>query len=55
VRVIARRPDTIVDFGGTRSYTETAAFKVRASDVVNPRSDDRLLWTASDARIRVSA
>ena len=32
-RVIARRPDTIVGFGETRIYTETATFEVRASGV----------------------
>jgi hypothetical protein len=42
VRVIARRPDTIVDFGETRIHTETATFEVRASDVANPRPGDQL-------------
>jgi hypothetical protein len=42
VRVIARRPDTIVGFDDTRIHTETATFEVRASEVVNPRSDDQL-------------
>jgi hypothetical protein len=41
-RVIARRPDTIVGFGETRIHTETATFEVRASEVANPRPDDRL-------------
>jgi hypothetical protein len=41
-RVIARRPDTIVGFGETRIHTETATFEVRASEVANPRADDRL-------------
>ena len=31
VRVIARRPDTIVGFGETRINAETATFEVRAS------------------------
>ena len=42
VRVIARRPDTIVGFGETRIHAETATFEVRASEVVNPRPDDQL-------------
>jgi hypothetical protein len=42
VRVIARRPDTIVDFGETRIHAETANFEVRASEVANPRPDDQI-------------
>jgi hypothetical protein len=42
VRVIARRPDTIVGFSETRIHAETATFEVRASEVANPRSDDQL-------------
>jgi hypothetical protein len=42
VRVIARRPDAIVDFGETRIHTETATFEVRASEVASPRSGDQL-------------
>jgi hypothetical protein len=42
VRVIARRPDTIVGFGETRIHTETATLALRASEVANPRSDDQL-------------
>jgi hypothetical protein len=42
VRVIARRPDTIVGFGETRIHTETATFEVRASEVAKPRPDDQL-------------
>jgi hypothetical protein len=42
VRVIARRPDTIVGFGQTRVHTETATFEVRASEVATPRPDDQL-------------
>jgi hypothetical protein len=37
VRVIARRPDTIVGFGETRIHAETATFEVRASEVASPR------------------
>jgi hypothetical protein len=42
VRVIARRPDTIVGFGETRIHAETATFEVRVSEVANPRPDDQL-------------
>jgi hypothetical protein len=42
VRVIARRPDTIVGFGHTRIHAETATFEVRASEVASPRPDDQL-------------
>ena len=42
VRVIARRPDTIVGFGETRVHAETATFELRVSDVANPRPDDQL-------------
>jgi hypothetical protein len=42
VRVIARRPDTIVGFGETRIHTETATFEVRASEVRGPRPGDQL-------------
>jgi hypothetical protein len=42
VRVIAKRPDTIVGFGETRIHAETATFELRASDVANPRPDDQL-------------
>jgi hypothetical protein len=42
VRLIARRPDTIVGFGETRIHAETATFEVRASEVESPRPDDQL-------------
>ena len=42
VRVIARRPDTIVGFGETRIHAETATFEVRASEVASPRQGDQL-------------
>ena len=42
VRVITRRPDTIVGFGETRIHAETATFEVRASEVASPRPDDQL-------------
>jgi hypothetical protein len=42
VRVITRRPDTIVGFGETRIHAETATFEVRASEVPDPRPSDQL-------------
>jgi hypothetical protein len=42
VRVIARRPDTIVGFGETRIHVETATFEVRGSEVASPRPGDQL-------------
>jgi hypothetical protein len=42
VRVIARRPDTIVGFGETRIHAETTTFEVRVSEVASPRPDDQL-------------
>jgi hypothetical protein len=43
VRVIARRPDTIVGFGESRIHAETATFELRVSEVANPRPDDQLI------------
>jgi hypothetical protein len=43
VRVIARRPDTIVGFGETRIHAETATFEVRVSEVANPRPGDQFM------------
>jgi hypothetical protein len=42
VRVIARRPDTIVRFDETRIHAETATFELRASEVTRPRPGDQL-------------
>ncbi len=42
MRVIAKRPDTIVGFGETRIHAETANFEVRASEVADPRPGDEL-------------
>jgi hypothetical protein len=42
VRVITRRPDTIVGFGETRIHAETATFEVRAKEVASPRPGDQL-------------
>jgi hypothetical protein len=38
VRVIARRPDTIVGFGETGIHAEIATFEVRASETARPHS-----------------
>ena len=43
VRVIARRPDTIVGFGETRIHAETTTFELRASEIATPRPDDQLI------------
>ena len=42
VRVIARRPDTIVGFGESRIHAETAMFELRANEIASPRPDDQL-------------
>jgi hypothetical protein len=42
VRVIARRPDTLLGFGEARIHAETATFEVRASEVASPRPGDQL-------------
>ena len=42
VRVIARRPDTIVGFAETRIHAETATFELRASEVATPCPGDQL-------------
>ena len=42
VRVITKRPDTMVGFGETRIQAETATFEVRVSEVANPRPGDQL-------------
>jgi hypothetical protein len=42
MRVIARRPDTIVGFGETPIHAETATFEVRASEVTSPRAGEQL-------------
>ena len=55
VRVIARRPDTIVGFGETRIHAETATFEVRAREVANPRPGDQLtLGSGETSSSRVS-
>ena len=42
IRVIARRPDQVIDFGDTRIHAETSLFDVRVSDMVSPRPGDTL-------------
>ena len=42
MRVIARRPDTIIGLGETRIHAETATFELRASEVREPASGDQL-------------
>ena len=42
IRVIARRPDQVFDFGNTRIHTETSLFDVRVSEVPSPRPGDTL-------------
>jgi hypothetical protein len=42
VRVIARRPNRVLEFGDARLHAETAVFELRTSQVSNPRSGDRL-------------
>jgi hypothetical protein len=42
VRVIARRPDRVLEFGDARLHAETAVFELRTSQVTNPRPGDRL-------------
>ena len=42
MRVIARRPDRLLEFGDARLHAETAILEVRVSEVPNPRPGDRL-------------
>ena len=42
IRVIARRPDQVLDFGNTRIHTKTSLFDVRVSEVPSPRPGDTL-------------
>jgi hypothetical protein len=52
VRVIARRPDPIVNFGETRIHAETATFELRASEVASPRRDDGLTFCGDTFVVR---
>jgi hypothetical protein len=42
VRVIARRPDTVVGFGETRIHAETAMLELRAGELASPHPGDQL-------------
>jgi hypothetical protein len=42
IRIIARRPDQVIDFGDTRLHAETSLFDVRVSDIESPRPGDTL-------------
>lgn len=42
IRVVARRPDQVFDFGDTRIHAETSLFDVLVSDIASPRSGDTL-------------
>jgi hypothetical protein len=44
VRVMARRADTVADFGEARLWSERNAFDVRVGEVPNPRPGDRLVF-----------
>jgi hypothetical protein len=54
VRVIAKRPDTIMGFGETRIHTEAATFEVRASEIASPRPGDQLTVGTETFVVRVS-
>ena len=47
VRVIARRGDTITEFGEARLWSETTRFDVRVSEVAAPKVGDRIGIDAS--------
>ena len=42
MRVVARRADTITDFGDARLWSETTRIDLRVSEVANPRPGDRI-------------
>jgi hypothetical protein len=43
VRVIARRADSVTDFGDARLWSETTRFDVRVGEIASPRPGDRLI------------
>ena len=43
VRVIARRADTVTEFGGGRLWSETTRLDLRVSEVASPRPNDRIV------------
>ena len=42
VRVVARRTDTVTDFGDARLWSETTRVDLRVADVANPLQGDRV-------------
>ncbi|HUX16664.1 MAG TPA: hypothetical protein VMW52_09345 [Phycisphaerae bacterium] len=42
VRVIAKRPDVVADFGETRIHAATAVFEVRVAEVPSPAAGDTI-------------
>lgn len=42
VRVVARRADSITDFGDARLWSETTRIDLRVAEVANPRPGDRI-------------
>ena len=55
VRVITKRPDTIVGFGETRIHAETATFEVRASEVAPTISSSSMVRRSSSRASRHGA
>jgi hypothetical protein len=43
IRLIARRADTVTEFGAARLWSETTRFDVRVSEVTAPRPGDRVV------------
>jgi hypothetical protein len=54
VRVVARRPDTIVGFGDTRIRAETSTFELRASEVATRAQAISSASMATPLRFRAS-
>lgn len=48
VRLIARRPDEIIDFGETRVHSETTLFDIRLSEVPDPRPGDQVTFNGQN-------
>ncbi|MCX7890562.1 MAG: hypothetical protein N2422_12705 [Rhodobacteraceae bacterium] len=42
VRIVARRADTITDFGDARLWSETTRVDLRVTEVAEPRPGDRI-------------
>ena len=43
VRVVARRADTITEFGEARLWSETTRFDLRVAEIADPRPGDRIV------------